>query len=363
MWLSKKYEVELISFRSYDYRHADLEELKSLCSKVTIYDINAFSRFASVVSALNSPLLVAARASAAVRLKLKSAVDSGRIQRIHCEFSQMGQYLAFCGQVPERTLHLSDVASQWAQRRSSRGVLSGLFWKWEAKRTAACERAYCKLATRLYVPSQKDKELMTALDPTFAEWTTVIPLHFDRFVGHSGNPPALSEHPPKAVFLGALGRVENREAVKWIREHLAPRLLGGTLPVQFLVIGDDPSKKLRLNAPPNMRFTGYIEDLGAVFSQCHLAVLPLFEGAGVKVKVLESLAAGLPVITTAIGAEGIPASEDDGLIVTPPDPCTFAEAILRLLKDPDCLLRMSRRAIAWSGRQEQSGEEQFLAGR
>jgi glycosyltransferase involved in cell wall biosynthesis len=76
---------------------------------------------------------------------------------------------------------------------------------------------------------------------------------------------------------------------------------------------------------------GFAEDIEPFYQRTAVAVVPLLSGSGVKGKVLQALGCGRPVVTTSVGAEGIPASEADGLFVRD-DPAAFADCVLWLLR-------------------------------
>jgi glycosyltransferase involved in cell wall biosynthesis len=86
---------------------------------------------------------------------------------------------------------------------------------------------------------------------------------------------------------------------------------------------------------------GYVDDLGALFRSCLALVAPLTEGGGIKIKILEAMARGLPVITTPIGAEGIVAAADGAAWIVPADE-TFAGAMLEVWRSDG---KAQRRAV------------------
>lgn len=107
----------------------------------------------------------------------------------------------------------------------------------------------------------------------------------------------------KVIFYGAMSRPENYEAALWFENEVLP-LLKDT-GIQFVIIGGNPSKKLYDNKLPNVIITGYVDNLKSYFEDALCMVVPLKLGAGIKVKVLEAMSAGIPVLTNEIGIEGI----------------------------------------------------------
>jgi glycosyltransferase involved in cell wall biosynthesis len=77
--------------------------------------------------------------------------------------------------------------------------------------------------------------------------------------------------------------------------------------------------------------TGYVEDVAPYYSRACVVVVPLRSGSGIKGKIVQALACGKPVVTTSVGAEGIPAAERDGLFIRD-DPQPFAECVRWLLE-------------------------------
>jgi glycosyltransferase involved in cell wall biosynthesis len=101
---------------------------------------------------------------------------------------------------------------------------------------------------------------------------------------------------------------------------------------------------------PDVEVTGFMADPADQFARAHLALAPLFQGAGVKVKVLECLAAGLPVLTTEIGSEGIEARADEGLLTLPASPEAFVQAVTQLANDRGQLANLAIAAASWGER-------------
>ncbi len=105
------------------------------------------------------------------------------------------------------------------------------------------------------------------------------------------------------IFYGGMGRQENYLSAIWFAEKVMPRLLDTD--VRFLIIGANPDKSLYSHVTDRVEVIGYVEHVEDYLSKAMCLVAPLVFGAGVKIKVLESLSAGIPVLTNAVGIEGI----------------------------------------------------------
>ena len=132
------------------------------------------------------------------------------------------------------------------------------------------------------------------------------------------------------LFWGAMGRSENAEACRWFITNVMP-LLSDTN-IRFVIAGNNPPNDLLQQQSDRIIVTGYVEDETALFENSLCFVCPLLNGAGIKVKVLEAMSSGIPVITNDIGIEGIPG--EDGLSYYRCDtPEQYAETIRNLV---DC---------------------------
>lgn len=103
------------------------------------------------------------------------------------------------------------------------------------------------------------------------------------------------------IFWGAMNRPENIEAVRWFVDNVYGRLDS----VRFIVVGARPSAEILDLQKKGIVVTGFVEDPKEYFEKCMCMVVPLQMGAGIKIKVLEGMSAGIPVLTNQIGIEGI----------------------------------------------------------
>ena len=130
------------------------------------------------------------------------------------------------------------------------------------------------------------------------------------------------------MFWGAMNRLENENAVTNFMKNIWP--LVDKENTKFYIVGANPSKKILNLKSENIIVTGFVEDPNEYFEIMDLSVTPLLLGAGIKIKVLESLAAKIAVITTNVGAEGIGIINSEHAYVTD-DNKEFAKKI-NLLK-------------------------------
>lgn len=109
------------------------------------------------------------------------------------------------------------------------------------------------------------------------------------------------------LFYGAMDRPENYLSAIWFIEQVLPRLEDKEC--RFIVIGLNPHPRLQRYVSERVKVMGFVEDVIPYFTSSLCLAAPLLLGAGIKVKILEAMSAGLPVLTNSIGIEGIPAKD------------------------------------------------------
>lgn len=166
---------------------------------------------------------------------------------------------------------------------------------------------------------------------------------------------ALGLDPDKPVlaYHGTFSYPPNRQAVTLLAEEILPRLADRGLHCQVLAIGRQPPRAV---GHPDIHFPGSMQSLGGALKACDLAVVPLVSGGGTRMKILDYFAAGLAVVSTAKGCEGLPVTDERELCIRD-DWDGFAEAVAGLLRDPD-----RRERIAGGGREMAAGLDWRMIG-
>lgn len=130
------------------------------------------------------------------------------------------------------------------------------------------------------------------------------------------------------LFYGAMSRKENYESAIWFINHVMP-LLEDT-DVRFIVVGANPVDELKKMQTEKVIVTGFVDSVMPYFEKCLCMVAPLLSGAGIKIKVIEAMVSGVPVLTNEIGIEGIPAIDKEDYVncITPEQ---YAETIRNIM--------------------------------
>jgi O-antigen biosynthesis protein len=153
-----------------------------------------------------------------------------------------------------------------------------------------------------------------------------------------------ARRPYTMLFLGGFRHLPNKVALEWFARSVLPLIVAQLPQARLLVAGSDPPSRHMVPDPANaIELLGFVEDVRTLFASCALFVCPVRSGSGIRVKLLEAFASGIPVVSTRLGAEGL-AREDGEFCALADDAETFAAKAVELLKDPRMAGRMAERA-------------------
>lgn len=157
-----------------------------------------------------------------------------------------------------------------------------------------------------------------------------------------------SEEPePGAVgFLGSLDYRPNQDAVAWILDDLWPLVRARAPGARLSIAGSSPPEWLRRRAREHgVELLGDVGDANDFVRGLSVVIAPLFAGGGMRIKVLEAMALGKPVVATTIGAGGLDVQHDRDILIAD-DAASFAEAVVRLLGEPATAARIGAAGFA-----------------
>jgi glycosyltransferase involved in cell wall biosynthesis len=161
---------------------------------------------------------------------------------------------------------------------------------------------------------------------------------------------------PTVGFLGSYSWQPNVDAVKWFVSEIWPQVRASVPDATFSLIGNNLDVGAMAGvADPGVRRVGYVPDLGRALGSIAVGVVPMRTGTGIRCKLLDFLAGGVPIVTTQLGLRGVPARHGvECLVADAPD--EFAHHVVTLLRDRQTRARMSGAArqlaesLKWASR-------------
>jgi polysaccharide biosynthesis protein PslH len=153
--------------------------------------------------------------------------------------------------------------------------------------------------------------------------------------------PEIAPLPNRLVFFGRMDYEPNRDAIHFFVREILPELRQRETDLEVQVVGGGIGADLEAlaNATPELRLVGRVDDLRPVLAEAAVVVVPLRMGGGTRLKILEALSLGKPVVSTSLGAEGLRLTSGKELLLAD-SPADFAAAVSSALHDPSLRQRL-----------------------
>ena len=161
----------------------------------------------------------------------------------------------------------------------------------------------------------------------------------------AGHPNAQGGSKPTVLFVGSMDYHANIDAVLWFYRVAWPEIARKHPGVQFTIVGRDPVPEILALQSSRIQVTGTVEDMRPFYASAAAAIAPIRTGSGTRLKILEAMAAGVPVVSTRLGVEGLDAQDDVHLLLAE-DGLETAAAIDRILSSAETGHRLSASARA-----------------
>ncbi|MEA2740811.1 MAG: hypothetical protein QOH05_4118 [Acetobacteraceae bacterium] len=190
--------------------------------------------------------------------------------------------------------------------------------------------------------SEEEAQIASALQPA-ANIRSIVPYCFDRFADPRAAPPG-----QEIIFVAGFGHPPNEDAAHWLVSEILPLIRAEVPAARLSIIGSNPTERVRALCGDGIALFPDVTDaeLEAAYNRARVAVVPLRCGAGVKLKVVEALRSGVPMVTTPVGAQGLPGLFQ--VVVVADEAAVFAAAVTVLLKDDTVWQTGSRQQVMFA---------------
>jgi glycosyltransferase involved in cell wall biosynthesis len=285
------------------------------------------------------PLAISRWRSAALRRRVEQLLEEQRFDRVVCDF------LAAAPNVPdiERVAlfqHNVETIIWERLRDTADSPLRKMAFRYEAARMLTYERSICRAAGHVIAVSEEDADRMRSRFGVSRISAVPTGVDIDFFAAPSDCPPVAD-----LVFVGSMNWMPNIDGVSYFSREIMPLILTRKPDCRVAIVGRTPPPSITRLAEiePNVSVTGSVPDVRPYLWGSKVCIVPLRIGGGTRLKIYEAMAARIPVVSTSVGAEGLPVSDGENIVLAD-DPRQFAEACLDLLADSDKRGRLAGRA-------------------
>ncbi len=286
------------------------------------------------------PFTVSKNFDPALRARAEALLDKKSYDLVICDFVQLARHAVGLPDVP-KVLFQHNVEAQIYHRHSlnDRGWLRRRFMALQWKKMRQFESQVGHEFDSVVAVSERDKQMferkygwrhVEAID------TAVDVDHF-----HSNGEQPRNGH---VVFVGSMDWAPNEDGITHFVKAVWPQVRRTHPHAELTIVGRNPSTAVRrLAGDQGIEVTGTVPDVRPYLAEAAVVVVPLLVGGGTRIKIFEAMSMGRPVVSTSLGAEGLPVVTNEHLVIED-EPQNFAAAVNRLIDDPTAAAQLGDRA-------------------
>jgi sugar transferase (PEP-CTERM/EpsH1 system associated) len=350
--LARRHRITCVSFANPEQPDADRTGMSEVCAELLTVPRRESTKegwrfYASVLRYLPDPLpyAIAQYRSARYRHTVAEALKRHSYDRIVCDFLVPAVNLPKRLPCPAILFTHNVEAEIWRRHTETAGGrlrrwLYGTQW---ARMQRFEERTVCGF-DRVLAVSDVDRDTLQALYPTLSAPVSIVPtgVDTDYFRPRPPEPSAARN----IVFTGSMDWLPNEDGVLFFCREILPMVRAAEPDVTFTIVGRSPTPQVRrLAEDEGIVVTGRVADIRPYLAKAAVYVVPLRIGGGTRLKIFEAMAAGKAIVSTGIGAEGLPTTHGQHLMLAD-DPQAFAASIVQLLRDDSLRTTLERQARA-----------------
>jgi glycosyltransferase involved in cell wall biosynthesis len=346
-YLAQFHRITLVSFVRPTDRPEAIAHLRQYCVDIYTYPMPR-SKWLDATHLLRSlitgqPFIVTRDWVPSMRKLLANVVGkTGTLDAIHADQLWMAPYgLQAKGLLPQglRPITILDqhnAVYMIPQRlmNDTRNPLKRALLQQESQKLARYEVDVCRQFDQVVWVTHEDAQAVQSQAPD-----TQLPVYNAGVIPICVDPEAVNwlQRKPNAhrvTFLGGLHYPPNAAGIEWFVDKVFPQVLAEAPDAVLTVIGKQPPPRLKQLGIPdaNLEVTGYVADPMPYLEETAVFIVPLHAGGGMRVKILDAWASGLPVVSTTVGAEGIQILPGENILIAD-SPEAFAQATTHLMKN------------------------------
>jgi glycosyltransferase involved in cell wall biosynthesis len=346
--LNKKVELTIISNVESPKDDPYLNQMSELCARFIPVSWNEMKRYTmafyfklAIQSLSKYPISVLNDYSKTLEETLKKELSSTRYDLVICDFLQSTLNFKDVKEVP-RLLFQHNVEAQITKRHLAKAgnSIEKLFWSLQHKRMLRHEGNMCRKFEGTIAVSEEDKSLIETwyeADHVYTIPTGVDPDFF--------SPLPVPEKKKQLVFTGSMDWLPNDDAMAWFLNEIFSGIQEREPGTSLVIVGRKPTPRIEklVNGRKDITVTGWVDDTRPFISESAVYIVPIRIGGGTRMKIYEALAMGKALVSTTVGAEGLPL-ENGEHILRADSAADFRDCVVNLLRDAKLRDRLGKAA-------------------
>lgn len=352
-YLSKNHSVSLLTFyENEEQLNGDFREVEKITTSAFAVRRTWVESLLSVGKGIFSklPFQVLFYQSAAFGEKLREITRDDSYDVIYFHLIRTTQYLKYVeGTSAIKVQDFTDAVSMYLSRYlvAEKNPIKKLGIGEEAKRIEVYEKE-AQPFDAIYVCSEKDSDYLSSRYNGKKISLLMNGVNLDTFT-----PLEIPYQPNRIIFTGNMPYFANADAAVYFVKEVFPLVIKEIPDAKFYIVGQKPPQQVKALASSNVIVTGFVEDIRAEYCKSAVNIAPIRFGAGTLNKVIESLALGIPVVSTSMAISGLPA-EIKSKIPSADTPSEFAKLVIDVLrnreryaKESEVLSSIIRDKLSW----------------
>lgn len=335
--LAERHEVHLVCLNDVQVPPEHLDQL-SFCKSVKVIQQSKLKNLFNLLRTFfNSfPFQVNYFRSNQMKAAIKDVIQKEKIDVVMVQLIRLGLNLPMSAEVGWY-LDYMDTFSIGMEKRSKEAKWPVKpFAKMEARRLRRYEGVIAAQFDELGIISDRDA---AGLTPSLQKFVHIIPNGVGEFFFERENTGTRKEY--DLIFFGNMGYHPNVQSAHYLVEEVLPELKKLGVNPKVCIAGARPAKSIQSLANEDIEVTGFVDDIRDYLNKSRLAIAPVIGGQGLQNKLLESMAMGLPTLTTPLSYEALNAEAGKEIVVCD-SPAEFAKQIKRLLEDEEGAAEIGR---------------------
>lgn len=346
--LGKINDVNYLCLTVEDPERENVEHIEKICNRVEFLKFKPDEKFSSgfylsLIKNLFSPYpyVISKYRDEGLMKKIREYINAGDVDIVLCDFLEMAINCLDITEVPKVLFQHNVETEIWRRHfKVNRNPLKKGYLYIDYRKYFNYEKMACGKFDDVFVVSDSDSRL---LENNFEiPHTTLIPTGVDVEYFRPGAEP---DDGNTIVFVGSMDWLPNQDAVEYFVDSIYPLIKQQKPDVRFYIVGRRPPEKIRNleKADSSIKVTGTVDDIRPYVDRARVYIVPIRIGGGTRIKIYEAMAQKKAVVSTTIGAEGLPLTDGKHIIIKD-QPEEFAGAVCGLMKDENAAAQLGENA-------------------